>query len=415
MSTVTVPSEVSEEFPPRGRQASSRSRYYFNANRGGDAERGPGVNIESGPLADLIGKLEGEGCNPRRRGDQWSALCPAHNDKEPSLSLREGDDGRALVKCHAGCTPEAVVAALGLSMAALFPSELRETLQEVREEWSAPEKTERKFGPDDVTFGAVPACIIMHACQMCLRVYAYVAFRSGKQNIPQRGVRAIARAIRCDPRTASLHLEYLAATGWLFYEAKTTTTGAHRNTKVWLRNCPALDIVNPDAVTPSSTHHERTVMQPMHHSSDSVTATDAPPSEQPMHHPAITVVQPMHHSLGTRYEQVGLGGEEEVTDLTVEYLDELLENQPEDDAPPPTDIDVVNGWELAEEPEPNSTVALLLAAFPGSEVVTAEPSAPGNFSASCAGCARPVVPSPTATAQGWDTLCADCYEAEVTP
>ncbi len=57
----------------------------------------------------------------RKAGKGWQAVCPAHPDKNPSLSVREGDDGRVLVHCHAGCATAAVVAAIGLSMADLYP------------------------------------------------------------------------------------------------------------------------------------------------------------------------------------------------------------------------------------------------------------------------------------------------------
>ena len=56
----------------------------------------------------------------RRSGDGWVARCPAHEDRSPSLSVREGGDGRVLVYCHAGCCTEDVVAAIGLSMRDLF-------------------------------------------------------------------------------------------------------------------------------------------------------------------------------------------------------------------------------------------------------------------------------------------------------
>jgi 5S rRNA maturation endonuclease (ribonuclease M5) len=42
------------------------------------------------------------------------ALCPVHDDHRPSLSLADGDDGRALLKCMAGCSTEQVLAKLGL-------------------------------------------------------------------------------------------------------------------------------------------------------------------------------------------------------------------------------------------------------------------------------------------------------------
>src|ERR1044072_1160233 len=47
----------------------------------------------------------------------WSAKCPAHEDSSPSLSVKVGDDGRVLVKCHAGCSAKAPV---GLKRPGLF-------------------------------------------------------------------------------------------------------------------------------------------------------------------------------------------------------------------------------------------------------------------------------------------------------
>ena len=40
------------------------------------------------------------------------ARCPAHDDRTPSLSIRDADDGKVLVRCHAGCDQERVIAAL---------------------------------------------------------------------------------------------------------------------------------------------------------------------------------------------------------------------------------------------------------------------------------------------------------------
>jgi len=56
-----------------------------------------------------------------RRNGYYTALCPAHADRKPSLSISETDDGRALLHCHAGCKPENIVAELGLEMRDLFP------------------------------------------------------------------------------------------------------------------------------------------------------------------------------------------------------------------------------------------------------------------------------------------------------
>ena len=55
--------------------------------------------------------------------DGKSARCPAHDDRRNSLALDEGEDGQALLHCHAGCAIEDVVAAKGLTMRDLFPRE----------------------------------------------------------------------------------------------------------------------------------------------------------------------------------------------------------------------------------------------------------------------------------------------------
>ncbi|MDD2747803.1 MAG: hypothetical protein PHG39_09655 [Acidithiobacillus ferrooxidans] len=56
---------------------------------------------------------------------KWQALCPAHDDKRPSLSIREADDGKVLLKCWSGCSAQAITEALGLSLADLFPGDRR--------------------------------------------------------------------------------------------------------------------------------------------------------------------------------------------------------------------------------------------------------------------------------------------------
>jgi putative DNA primase/helicase len=55
----------------------------------------------------------------RRNGGGWRALCPAHADKKPSLSIDIRDD-KLFVHCHAGCAQEAVLAALKMEASKLF-------------------------------------------------------------------------------------------------------------------------------------------------------------------------------------------------------------------------------------------------------------------------------------------------------
>lgn len=52
--------------------------------------------------------------------DRWRARCPAHDGKSQTLSIRETDEGRVLVHCFAGCDVPDVLAAVGLTVSALF-------------------------------------------------------------------------------------------------------------------------------------------------------------------------------------------------------------------------------------------------------------------------------------------------------
>lgn len=66
-------------------------------------------------LQDALAAVERTtGHPPKRNGQGWVCRCPAHDDHTPSLSVSEGDNGKTLLYCHAGCSYEAVAAALGL-------------------------------------------------------------------------------------------------------------------------------------------------------------------------------------------------------------------------------------------------------------------------------------------------------------
>ena len=56
----------------------------------------------------------------RQNATGWTAKCPAHDDRAPSLSISEGADGRTLLKCHAGCATSDILKAMGLQMRDLF-------------------------------------------------------------------------------------------------------------------------------------------------------------------------------------------------------------------------------------------------------------------------------------------------------
>lgn len=64
---------------------------------------------------DLIeSKLTALGRHPQRKGDGLIARCPAHEDRNPSLSVNPGLTRDVLIKCHAGCDAEAVMEAMDL-------------------------------------------------------------------------------------------------------------------------------------------------------------------------------------------------------------------------------------------------------------------------------------------------------------
>lgn len=80
--------------------------------------------MPSKPCTVVLAKLG----KVRKSGDGWSARCPVennhqHGDKNPSLSVSEGADGRALVTCHKGCELDDITRSLGLDVAALFEEE----------------------------------------------------------------------------------------------------------------------------------------------------------------------------------------------------------------------------------------------------------------------------------------------------
>ena len=55
---------------------------------------------------------------------EYKCKCPAHDDRRASLSVNVGDKG-IIFKCHAGCTKEAVLQAMGLTVRDLMSEELR--------------------------------------------------------------------------------------------------------------------------------------------------------------------------------------------------------------------------------------------------------------------------------------------------
>lgn len=90
--------------------------------------------VAARPLYALLDRLEKV---TEKGGGQYSACCPAHEDKSPSLGIKETDD-RLLVNCLAGCYTSEVMAAVGLSLADLFNTPLTQDYVKplpVRQRW----------------------------------------------------------------------------------------------------------------------------------------------------------------------------------------------------------------------------------------------------------------------------------------
>ena len=66
-------------------------------------------------MVDRLDKVKSTG------SDKWLSCCPSHEDKSPSLTIKELPDGRVLIHCFAGCSPIEILNAVGLTMAELFP------------------------------------------------------------------------------------------------------------------------------------------------------------------------------------------------------------------------------------------------------------------------------------------------------
>ncbi len=69
-------------------------------------------------INEILGRLKGV----KGKGSQYTALCPVHDDKTPSLAISV-KDGKILLHCHANCATEIIVTALGLEMKDLFIGE----------------------------------------------------------------------------------------------------------------------------------------------------------------------------------------------------------------------------------------------------------------------------------------------------
>lgn len=77
---------------------------------------GAAPRMDTTAIGRVLAKLTGV----KRAGRGWMAQCPAHDDRQASLSISEGRDGRTLLKCHAGCETATICARADIAMVDLF-------------------------------------------------------------------------------------------------------------------------------------------------------------------------------------------------------------------------------------------------------------------------------------------------------
>jgi hypothetical protein len=71
-------------------------------------------------LEDILSKLR----KVKGRNGNWVACCPAHDDRNPSMTIRETPDGTILMHCFGGCSIAEIASALGVDLSDLFPPSL---------------------------------------------------------------------------------------------------------------------------------------------------------------------------------------------------------------------------------------------------------------------------------------------------
>ena len=72
-------------------------------------------------IETLISRLDGV----KETGHgKYVARCPAHEDRSPSLAIKECSDGRVLLHCFALCEVEDVLSAIGLQFADIMPEKM---------------------------------------------------------------------------------------------------------------------------------------------------------------------------------------------------------------------------------------------------------------------------------------------------
>lgn len=94
------------------------------------------IRLHADPVDNTLSLLK----KVKKNGTGWTALCPAHDDHNPSLGIYRLDSGKAKVKCFAGCNDKDVLAAIDLKVSDLFPLDDSKQISRQREKTDKPKK-----------------------------------------------------------------------------------------------------------------------------------------------------------------------------------------------------------------------------------------------------------------------------------
>jgi replicative DNA helicase len=127
-----------------------RTRFLFAGFVLGATHRSAVIAMPS-PLDLVIGRLERINLTAKQTGTcQWEAQCPAHDDRNASLSVGVGDDERVLLHCHTGCSSADVWAALDIEPRELFVENGTGSTNGHAAHAAVPAKTALAFGEQHV-------------------------------------------------------------------------------------------------------------------------------------------------------------------------------------------------------------------------------------------------------------------------
>ena len=133
-------------------------------------------------IKEILARL----ANVKETASGWTACCPGHEDRQASLSVSEGGEGRVLLHCHAGCALETITSGLGITKADLFDKEASTSRPA-----APPKASTKKAAPakDDETFATADAALKAYGRGRPTTVHKY---------LDEHGVH-VSSVIRWDP------------------------------------------------------------------------------------------------------------------------------------------------------------------------------------------------------------------------